>query len=75
MIQNLDYTSIEYLGSGREHIKFLHKDGYKICGFWFWSFIEILRNAQNIHIIFDLSEDNFNGKKGIMLKVLDMIVE
>lgn len=33
MIQNLDYSAIEYLGSGVDHIKINHKDGYKICGF------------------------------------------
>lgn len=75
MIQNLDYSAIEYLGSGVDHIKINHKDGYKICGFWFWHCRDILRQSSKISIIFDLLEDNFNGKKGIMLKVLDMIVE
>lgn len=75
MMENLSYDAIEYLWRGVEHIKIVHKQGYKICGFWFGEWRDTLQKAEKISIIFDIMEDNFWGRKNIMLKIIDVITE
>jgi hypothetical protein len=33
-----------------------------------------LKSKKKVDIIFDLSEDNWNGNKGILVKVVDVVV-
>lgn len=75
MIEHLEYTTISYLWSGVDHLKITTPFGYKICGFWFWGYLGDLKKAKNISLIFDLSEDTYNGKRSIMLKVIDIIID
>lgn len=76
LIENLSYEKIEFLGQGRDHIKFTTKDGFKIFAFFMWEYYdEIKRKRWKVSIVFDLSEDNWMWKKNLMLKVIDIILE
>ncbi|MDQ7023596.1 MAG: hypothetical protein Q9M97_08955 [Candidatus Gracilibacteria bacterium] len=75
MIENLQYEKLEFLGKGRDHIRFNTKQGFKIFGFFMGDYYdEIKRNGGRVSIIFDLSEDSWMGKKNLMLKLEDIIL-
>ena len=41
-----------------------------------WDYYEeIKRSKKNVSLVFDLSEDTWNGNKNLMLKVVDIILE
>ncbi|MCD5380909.1 single-stranded-DNA-specific exonuclease RecJ [Candidatus Gracilibacteria bacterium] len=76
MIENLTYEKLEFLGKGRDHIRFNTKQGFKIFGFFMGDFYdEIKRSGGRVSIIFDISEDSWMGKKNLMLKLEDIILE
>ncbi len=76
MIENLQYEKLEFLGKGREHIRFNTKEGFKIFWFFMWDYYdEIKRSRWRVSIIFDLSEDSWMWKKNLMLKLEDIILE
>lgn len=74
MMKDFHYDEVWYLWKWVDHIKFTNSFGYKVCGFWFWSYMDDIKKAENISIIFDISEDSYNGKKSIMLKLVDIIL-
>ena len=75
MIKNLDYEKLEFLWNWRDHLRFITKYRFKIFAFFMWEFYEkIKKNKAPINIVFDMSEDFWNGKKSIMLKVIDIIL-
>ena len=76
MIENLQYEKLEFLWKGRDHIRFNTKEWYKIFWFFMWDhYDEIKRSSGRVSIIFDLSEDSWMGKKNLMLKLEDIILE
>ncbi|RKW22896.1 single-stranded-DNA-specific exonuclease RecJ [Candidatus Gracilibacteria bacterium] len=75
LVRNFEYEKLEFLGKGRDHLKFTTKHGFKIFAFFMGEFYEkIKKNKAPINIVFDMSEDFWNGKKSIMLKVIDIIL-
>jgi len=78
MIENLDYDEIKFLGSGRDHMRFNTRQGFKIFAFFMWDFYEEIkiaaRSKKPISIVFDLSEDNWQGRKNLMLKIDDVVI-
>ena len=76
MIENLQYEKLEFLGKWRDHIRFNTKQWFKIFWFFMWDFYdEIKRSGWRVSIIFDISEDSWMGKKNLMLKLEDIILE
>ncbi|MDD2871115.1 MAG: single-stranded-DNA-specific exonuclease RecJ [Candidatus Gracilibacteria bacterium] len=76
MIENLEYDKMEFLGQGRDHLRFTTKHGFKIFAFYMGDYYEaIKRKGGRVSLIFDISEDSWMGKKNLMLKVVDIIVE
>ena len=74
-MRNFEYEKLEFLWKGRAHLKFTTKHWFKIFAFFMWEFYEkIKKNKAPINIVFDMSEDFWNGKKSIMLKVIDIIL-
>ena len=74
-LKNFEYEKLEFLWKGRDHLKFTTKHWFKIFAFFMWEFYEkIKKNKAPINIVFDMSEDFWNGKKSIMLKVIDIIL-
>lgn len=75
LVKNFEYEKLEFLWKGRDHLKFTTKHWFKIFAFFMWEFYEkIKKNKAPINIVFDMSEDFWNGKKSIMLKVIDIIL-
>jgi len=75
IIENLDYETVEILGkNSRDHLRFKTKHGYKIFGFWFWEYLDQIKKADKVDLIFDVSEDVWMGKKNLMLKVVDIVI-
>ncbi|NDK10295.1 single-stranded-DNA-specific exonuclease RecJ [Candidatus Gracilibacteria bacterium] len=65
---------ISFLGKGRDHLKFESRYGFKIFAFGLGEYYEELKKATVFDIVFDLSEDNWNGKRGIMIKIVDIVI-
>lgn len=65
---------VAFLWKGREHIKIENRYGLKIFWFFLWEFYEQIRKAEQIDLVVDIAEDNFNGKKWIMLKIVDIVI-
>lgn len=75
LVRNFEYEKLEFLWKWRDHLKFTTKHWFKIFAFFMWEFYEkIKKNKAPINIVFDMSEDFWNGKKSIMLKVIDIIL-
>ena len=75
LVRNFEYEKLEFLWKGRDHLKFTTKHWFKIFAFFMGEFYEkIKKNKAPINIVFDMSEDFWNGKKSIMLKVIDIIL-
>lgn len=75
LVKNFEYEKLEFLWKWRDHLKFTTKYWFKIFAFFMWEFYEkIKKNKAPINIVFDMSEDFWNGKKSIMLKVIDIIL-
>ncbi|MBB1564804.1 single-stranded-DNA-specific exonuclease RecJ [Candidatus Gracilibacteria bacterium] len=76
MIKNLDYEKLEFLGNGRDHLRFITKYRFKIFAFFMGEFYEeIKKSKKSVNLVFDLSEDTWMGHKNLMLKVIDIILE
>ncbi len=75
MIEDLDYDTVEILWkNSRDHLRFKTKHGYKIFWFWFWEYLDQIKKADKVDLIFDVSEDVWMGKKNLMLKVVDIVI-
>ena len=77
MVRNLNYEKLEFLWqNSRDHLRFFTKHWFKIFAFYFWDFYEeIKRSWRPVSIVFDITEDVWMGKKNLMLKVIDIILE
>ena len=76
IVEDLQYESVAILwNNSREHIRFNTKHWYKIFWFGFWEYLEKIKKAKKVDIIFDITEDFWMGKKNLMLKVVDIVLE
>ena len=75
MVENLDYTKIEFMWKTRDHIKFVTKHWFKIIWFFMWDYYEEIRRWKRVDIIFDIGEDNWMWNRNLMLKLVDLVVE
>jgi single-stranded-DNA-specific exonuclease len=74
LIEDLEYDVLEFLGNGKDHLRFTNRHWLKIFAFGFWEYYEDIKKAKNgISIVCDLSEDSWNGNKNILVKVVDVI--
>ena len=73
LVENFEAEKISFIGKWREHLKFDNRYGFKIFGFGFWEYFEELKKAKKFDIVFDISEDNWNGKRGLMMKIVDIV--
>ena len=79
MVGNLSDFKVEILGNkSRDHLKFTTKHWFKMFAFYMWDFYEEIkrwiRAWKKLDLIFDISEDNWKGKKNLMLKVVDVVL-
>ena len=76
LVENLTPEKIDFIWNGRDHLRFTTKHWFKIFAFYMWDYYEeIKRSKKNVSLVFDLSEDTWNGNKNLMLKVVDIILE
>lgn len=76
LVENLAPEKIDFIWNWRDHLRFTTKHWFKIFAFYMWDYYEeIKRSKKNVSLIFDLSEDTWNGNKNLMLKVVDIILE
>jgi len=73
MIKDFQYNELKYLWKEKKHLTFTNKQWFKILAFNFWDHYKEISKKQNISIIFDIFEDNWNGRKNLMLKIIDLI--
>jgi len=79
MVEDLQDFKIEILwNKSRDHLKFTTKHWFKMFAFYMWDFYEELkrwiRDWKKLDLIFDIWEDNWMGKKNLMLKVVDVVL-
>jgi len=75
IIEKFEYKNVEILGkNSRDHIRFNTKHWFKVFWFWLWEYLEDIKKANYIDLVFDLSEDSWMWKKNIMFKVIDIII-
>jgi single-stranded-DNA-specific exonuclease len=76
MVENLEYEKMEFLWQWRDHLRFITKHWFKIFAFYMWDYYEqIKRSKGRVSLLFDISEDSWMGKKNLMLKVVDIVLE
>lgn len=76
LVENLEIEKMDFIWKGRDHLRFSTKHWFKIFAFYMWDYFEeIKRSKKNVSLVFDLSEDSWNGNKNLMLKVVDIILE
>jgi single-stranded-DNA-specific exonuclease len=74
IVEDFTPEKIAFLGQGRDHLRFDTRYGFKVFAFGFGEYFEALRKQKSFHLIFDLSEDSWNGKRGLMMKVVDIVL-
>jgi hypothetical protein len=79
MVEDLqDYKAEILWNKSRDHLKFTTKHWFKMFAFYMWDFYEEIkrwaRDWKKLDLIFDIWEDNWMGKKNLMLKVVDVIL-
>ena len=78
LVENIAYDTLDFLGKSRDHLRFTTKHGFKIFAFYMWDYYEQIkrwvRDGKSVDVIFDVSEDTWMGKKNLMLKVVDIIL-
>ncbi len=74
LVEGFEADKISFIGKWRDHLKFDNRFGFKIFWFGFWEYFDELKKTKKFDIIFDISEDNWNGKRGLMMKIVDIIV-
>ncbi len=74
MTQDYIPEKISFVWKWRDHLKFESRYGFKIFAFGFGEYYEELKKATSFDIIFDISQDNWNGKRGLMMKIVDIVI-
>lgn len=76
LVENLEIDKMDFIWKWRDHLRFTTKHWFKIFAFYMWDYFEeIKRSKKNVSLVFDLSEDTWNGNKNLMLKVVDIVLE
>ena len=74
MIKDFSFSKMSFLWQGRDHIRFDVDNGFKVFGFNMWCHYENIKLSKNIDLIFEINEDSWQGRKNIMLKIVDLVV-
>jgi len=75
MIENFEPEKVAFLWRWRDHIKFETRFGFKVFAFGFGEHMDSLKKQDRFDVIFDISEDSWMGKKGIMMRVIDVVLK
>lgn len=71
LMKNLIIDEVKTVGSENKHLK-LRLSGLSAIGFDFGPFGSELRIGDNLDVVFNLDENNYNGVKNLQLRILDL---
>lgn len=73
-ITDFELEGIKFLWKGRDHLKFESRYGFKIFAFGMGEYYEEIKRREKCDLICELAEDNWQGKKWIMIRVIDIVI-
>ena len=74
LIKDYELEGVKFLWKWRDHLRLESRYGFKIFAFGMGEYYEQIKGIQTCDIICELAEDNWQGKRGIMIRVVDMLV-
>lgn len=74
LIQDFEIEGVKFLWKWRDHLKFESRYGFKIFAFGMGEYYEEIKSAGRCDVICELAEDNWQGKRGIMIRVVDVVI-
>ncbi len=74
LIENFEIEWVKFLWKWRDHLKFESRYGFKVFAFGMWEYYEDIKWAGRCNIVCELAEDNWQGKRGIMIRVVDVVI-
>lgn len=74
LIENFEIEWVKFLWKGRDHLKFESRYGFKVFAFWMGEYYEDIKGESSCNIVCELAEDNWQGKRWIMIRVVDVVI-
>jgi len=74
LIENFEIEGIKFLWKWRDHLRLESRYGFKIFAFGMGEYYEDIKSAWTCNVICELAEDNWQGKRGIMIRVVDVVI-
>lgn len=74
LIRDFEIEWVKFLWKWRDHLKFESRYGFKIFAFGMGEFYEDIKSVTSCDIVFELAEDNWQWKKWIMIRVIDIVI-
>ena len=74
IVEDFQFKAVRYLWKWLDHIRFDTKQGFKVFGFFMWEHMDDIKKADKIDLIFDIAEDLWNGRRNLMLKIVDIVI-
>jgi len=74
LINDFEIEWVKFLWKWRDHLRFDSRYGFKIFAFGMGEYYEEIKWLSSCDLVCELAEDNWQGKRGIMIRVVDIIV-
>lgn len=74
LIKDFEMEWVKFLWKWRDHLRLTSRYGFKIFAFGMGEYYEDIRGLTSCDVICELAEDNWQGKRGIMIRVVDILV-
>jgi len=74
LIRDFEIEKVKFLWKWRDHLRFDSRYWFKIFAFWMWEYYEEIKNIVSCDVVCELAEDNWQWKRGIMIRVVDIIL-
>jgi single-stranded-DNA-specific exonuclease len=74
LIKDFEIEWVKFLWKWRDHLRLTSRYGFKIFAFGMGEYYEDIRWLTSCDVICELAEDNWQGQRGIMIRVVDMII-
>jgi len=74
LIKDFEMEGVKFLWKWRDHLRLESRYGFKIFAFGMGEYYEEIKWIERCDVVCELAEDYWQGKRGIMIRVVDMIV-
>lgn len=74
LIENFEIEGVKFLWKWRDHLKFESRYWFKVFAFGMGEYYEDIKWAGKCNVVCELAEDNWQGKRGIMIRVVDVVI-